>query len=170
MSILTVFLLIIYSVYKLNTMIGIKDYKIQMQNFENYYSHTDEWGSDNGFTLAACLTAYDGSREVIEDPSIGQLKFYRKGWSNSEGVDYFSEIASRPCMEEELLGNTEDTSFYKAARSSISDIVMYGPKMKCPVNRDQMELWGHYDTTETNNIMVVFEKCDNSTSTIQCKS
>ena len=73
-------------------------------------------------------------------------------------------------MEEELLGNTEDTSFYKAARSSISDIVMYGPKMKCPVNRDQMELWGHYDTTETNNIMVVFEKCDNSTSTIQCKS
>ena len=77
-----------------------------MQNFENYYSHTDTWGASDGFTLAACVTAYDGSSEVIEDPSVGQLKFYKKSWSGSAEMAPFSEIASRACTQDELLGKT----------------------------------------------------------------
>ena len=77
-----------------------------MQNFENYYSHTDTWGASDGFTLAACVTAYDGSSEVIEDPSVGQLKFYRKGWAASGGDDYFVELDQRACTQDELLGKT----------------------------------------------------------------
>ena len=31
-------------------------------------------------------------------------------------------------------------------------------------------MWGNYDTVDTANLMAVFDKCDNSTSSIVCKS
>ena len=99
-------LLLMYSAYKLNTMVNFSDYKIRMQENENYFQHTDQWGAKNDFALAACVTAYDGSSEDIEDPSIGKLKFYMKGWASSGGDDYFVELDQRACTQDELLGKT----------------------------------------------------------------
>ena len=33
-----------------------------------------------------------------------------------------------------------------------------------------MELWGNYDSPDVRNIMIVFEKCNNETSEVRCKS
>ena len=71
MSLFTIFLLIFYSAYKLNTMFSFADYKIQQQELERYYNHTEAWGKNDSFAIAAAITAYDGGGELIEDPSIG---------------------------------------------------------------------------------------------------
>ena len=44
------------------------------------------------------ITAYDGNREPVEDPSYGVLKPYYKTWGfGYEG--FFQEIPTRPCTE-----------------------------------------------------------------------
>ena len=46
--------------------------------------------------MAAGLTAFDGSRESIEDESIGTVKFYLKSWQNEEELN-LTELDSAPC-------------------------------------------------------------------------
>ena len=82
MSLLTLFLLLFYAGYKLNKMISFKDYKVQTRDYEDYYEADEQWGYMDEFALAAGVTSYDGSSDPIEDPSIGQLKFYRKAWQD----------------------------------------------------------------------------------------
>ena len=82
----------------------------------------------------------------------------------------FEELESRPCSQEELLGESPESNFYESNPNSVSDIVRYGPKMRCPVKQKELALWGNYDTTEAQNIMIVFEKCDPDLSPVPCKN
>ena len=45
--------------------------------------------------------------------------------------------------------------------------------MNCLDEKDDLKLWGNYDTSSARNLMIVFEKCDNATmssSQEPCKS
>ena len=65
--------------------------------FEYHYdSSSFSFGTDKGFAVAAGLTAFDGSRESIEDESIGTVKFYLKSWQNEEELN-LTELESAPC-------------------------------------------------------------------------
>ena len=70
-----------------------------MKEYENFFDFVDEWGQGDDFALAGGVTAYDGGGEPLDDPSIGQVKFYRKGWSSGfiEPTGMFKEIETRPC-------------------------------------------------------------------------
>ena len=52
----------------------------------------------------------------------------------------------------------------------MSDLNLYGNRLKCPENKTDLEIMGNYDSSAAANVMVVLEKCDNKTSTITCKS
>ena len=42
--------------------------------------------------------------------------------------------------------------------------------MRCVVDKQDLVMWGNYDSAEARNIMIVFETCDPETSSITCKS
>lgn len=46
----------------------------------------------------------------------------------------------------------------------------YYGKMKCVDELQGTEIFGSYNTEKASNLMIVFEKCNNNTATVQCKS
>ena len=52
----------------------------------------------------------------------------------------------------------------------MSDLKLYGNRLKCPENKTDLVVMGNFDSSAAANVMVVLEKCDNKTSTITCKS
>ena len=42
--------------------------------------------------------------------------------------------------------------------------------MKCINKMDDISMWGNYDLPNGANLMIVFEKCNNATSAVTCKS
>ena len=60
--------------------------------------------------------------------------------------------------------------FYEPAKSALKDIDNYGGKLQCIDNIDDLRLWGNYNTPDTRNLMIVFDKCNNATSPVICKS
>ena len=84
----------------------------------------------------------------------------------------FRELETRDCRDDEFNSTDfeENYTFYPPTRSAESDIKIYGPKMKCLENTDDVKLWGNYDSTTARNIMVVFERCNATTNKDGCKS
>ena len=79
-SIMTVVVMLVYGVYKMTNLVTYSDYAIQMHTKEHFFNDTDAFGSEQEFWLAGGVTAWDGSSLDITDPSIGQVKFYKKDW------------------------------------------------------------------------------------------
>ena len=48
--------------------------------------------------MAAAITSFDGKSESIEDPEIGEIKFYLKQWGvdGAPGIN-FIPVSTRPC-------------------------------------------------------------------------
>ena len=58
---------------------------------------------DDGFFIAAALTAYDSETESIEDPKYGKLLFNLNGWYSTEegGIDnYHYVLDDESCTDE----------------------------------------------------------------------
>ena len=51
-----------------------------MQIHENQYENNATFGYSDGFMVAAAVTAFDGSSVNIQDPEVGEVKFYLKSW------------------------------------------------------------------------------------------
>ena len=74
--------------------------------------------------IAAAVTSYDSSPKEIEDPDIGTLKMYLKGWDNydeeTNGAVVWTEMKLRPC--ESLLndaeGSNQNSPFFKTHPNS----------------------------------------------------
>jgi len=120
------------------------------------------------------IIAYDGRGEPLEDPSVGQIRFYIKSWGeNSFSDDLMSEIETRPCDSQDfndMEGSNKETNFFATSRLSDLDLKSYGTRLRCIVDRSKLQLWGNYDTTETANLVAAFDRCNNSTSPVTCKS
>lgn len=67
-------------------------------------------------------------------------------------------------------GSNKQTDFFATSRLSDRDLKSYGTRLRCIVDPTKLKLWGNFDTTETANLIAAFDRCDNSTSTITCKS
>ena len=81
------------------------------------------------------ITAYDGNRESIEDPSYGVVKPYYKTWGiKGDSGTHFEELPTRECSEAEfhINGRTDSkSSFFKPASNQESDIAFYYKKLRC---------------------------------------
>ena len=90
-----------------------------------------------GLTFAFALTAYDGDKEPIEDPSIGVLKPYYRTWGlkgDTVGTS-FDPLPERACNEAEL--HIDDTvtanqsPWYQPHPNYLSDLGWLNKKLKC---------------------------------------
>ena len=85
------------------------DYEIQMTKMDLEYSETDQLTLKHGFYVAAGLSDYKNNDTIYDDPSYGQIKFYRKSWGlknqtalrsfddEDEGFIKWDELKSRTC-------------------------------------------------------------------------
>ena len=47
----------------------------------------------------------------------------------------------------------------------------FAANLKCLSNPERdLKLWGNYGTTRASNLVIVFDRCDNATSKVVCKS
>lgn len=51
--------MVFYASWKLLTMFTKTDYKVQVYDLESFYDYEAYFGVDDGFIVAAALTAYD---------------------------------------------------------------------------------------------------------------
>ena len=113
--------------------------------------------------MAAAVTNFDGNPEEIEDPEIGEVRFYLKQWGideNKSGIS-FKPVMSRPCEEEDFnLGTSlsHESSFFPVDSVSLKDLKSYSAMMKC-LDTNSTEIFGSYNTDKASNFMIVFEKC-----------
>ena len=84
---------------------------------------------DQGFQVAACVTSYDGSSKVIEDPTIGELKMYTKAWDSldpeTNGNILWTDLKTHLCKPEDfnnVEGSNKNSKFFKTDPVSESDI------------------------------------------------
>ena len=85
-SILSVFTIILmgsYAYIKLVKLLRYQDYVINESYREHFYETSFTFSQADGFQVAAAVTNFDGNPEEIEDPEIGEVKFYLKQW----GID-----------------------------------------------------------------------------------
>ena len=73
---------------------------------EDAISFDYKFDSDDGFFVAAALTAYDEEEDIIEEERYGELVIEHYGWGNEEDPDYVGEessnIDNHYCSEQEL--------------------------------------------------------------------
>ena len=99
---MTVFLVSLYAIYKLHTLVNFGEYKVQERYQLEYHDPLDQFGSEEGFAFAMGLTDFNSSGkeplEPIEDPSIGSIRFFAKNWGDQAPYDDFlHELDSKPC-------------------------------------------------------------------------
>lgn len=81
---------------------------MQLREIRKFYEGTDQLDVSDGLMFAAGLTEYDGSSDIIEDPSVGRLVFLWKRWGLNKGSKS-NEIETRPCTEADF-NNVEDSN------------------------------------------------------------
>ena len=108
-------ILLTYAGFKLSQLVGYEDYKVQLREINQFYEDTDKLEASDGLMIAAGLTAYDGSSEVIEDQTVGRLVFYWKRWGLHKLAGN-NEIETRLCKEDDFNdvdGSNEKSLFFK---------------------------------------------------------
>ena len=96
-TILMLVTLLIYGSFKLIILYELSDYSITIAVQEYFFDLTQPFTDKDGFAIAATITAYDGSPEVIEDEEYATLEFYLKYWGQPQlglGFD-FKKLKSR---------------------------------------------------------------------------
>lgn len=84
LSLLTITALGSYAVYKMTILMDYKDYKINESVKDYFYDAEFTFSEADGFHVAAAVTSFDGNADSIEDPEIGEIKFYLKQWGQEE--------------------------------------------------------------------------------------
>ena len=118
---------------------------------EDAISFDYKFGSDDGFFVAAALTAYDEEEDIIEEERYGELVIEHYGWGNEEDPDYFGDedrsIGNHYCSEQELglkEGDSE-TLLYETHPTSKLDVKRYRKKFKC-IEKENLVIWGNYNS------------------------
>ena len=90
MSILTQLIILTFAMYKLAEMSDNAEYQVLTSRKDYFYDLTDDVNYEQAnFVIAAAVTDYDGNQEDITDPSIGEIKFYKKRWGGALRGGFF---------------------------------------------------------------------------------
>ena len=103
MSLITLVVIVSYSAYKIISLGTLEEYKVQVRYKDNFYDKTDVFGSiESDFFVAAgllspSLKGESGDLKSAIDPQIGELKFFLRGWSNTnDDTDNFFFLREIP--------------------------------------------------------------------------
>ena len=84
-SLLNIFIVVIYAIYKFQDLITYNDYRLTKQTMENFYEETDAFTAKDGLGLAFGILDLNPSSDLSVDPEVGYLKLYYKIWDNVKG-------------------------------------------------------------------------------------
>ena len=173
LTIITFILILGYGLFKITDLLEYKDFKLLKFEKENFYDMREPFTNKDGLMVAAAITGYNSNTEPVEDPEVGEIKFYQKLWdvANTEATEtiQFIEIPSHPCTADDFAENNSDNPlFFPNKPTSKADMDIHWRKLKC-INRDQeLLMYGRYESQAASNLMIVFEKCDENKRT--CKT
>ena len=173
LSFFTLFLVLVYGFIKFGDLMEYKDYKVFEIKEENYFKDSDKFTSNDGFNIAAGIFGFE--ENFKEDPEVGTVKFYLKFWDTenqeTHGAIQFKEVKTRPCQISDFndpQGSNSESRFYASDYYTYERTKNFSHLFKCLDNDEELTTFGSYDTNVAANLMIVFEKCDESVST--CKS
>jgi len=75
----------------------------------------------------------------------------------------FTELPTVPCKDITSFGKDgeeEKQLFNPLSPDSIEQFNIYGPKLLCLKNTDDLRIKGNYDSSRAAQLMVIFEKCN----------
>ena len=102
LSVLTIIVMLSFASYKMSVLLTQSDYKVLERSEADYFESTDEFGVAQHFQVAAGLTTFDNTSEVLDDPAYGTLKFYSVSWNDTSGGNQFRELKTRFCSKDDL--------------------------------------------------------------------
>ena len=85
-SLLLIFTILTFSLYKLTIILDKSDYIIINEEHDDDIDEDFVFSTDDGFQIAAGVVGGE------LDPEIGQIKFYLKRWSEESHEVFFDEI------------------------------------------------------------------------------
>ena len=118
---------------------------------ESAISSDYKFGADDGFFVAAALTAYDLNEEITEEERYGELVIEHYGWGyDGNYIEKSVNIENHFCSEEELglkIGGS-GSILYETVEANKIDVIRYRKKFKC-VAREDSVIWGNYNSEKT---------------------
>ena len=91
----------LFTVSSISTWYRLEEVNIFQALSENEIDFTETFGPDQGFFVAAALTAYDSNTEIIEEARYGELviDFYGWGYSDELGDAQKLPLSYHPCSD-----------------------------------------------------------------------
>ena len=128
---------------------------------ENKIDFNFKFTADDGFFMAAALTAYDTETEIIEREEYGELAIELYGWGYDGGIGFSkpAPIDYHYCSDEELgFVQGPNTSIFPIFSSSVAEVQLYRKKFKC-FKKESAELWGDFNSARAQQLTVKFKMC-----------
>lgn len=111
------------------------------------------------------MTKYDSNPEIIEEKRFGELVIEHYGWGNTEGLGLERKALDAHYCSDAELGLAPDpdniSSIYPIFESSKKEVEMWKKKFKC-IPREDLIIWGDYNSAKAQQISIKFEMCDNT--------
>ena len=159
-SILYIIMVCVFLYSKCATWLADSSIKINMTMIDGMIDQKDVFGNEQGFFVAAAITAYDSETEVPKDlHRYGELVFERQSFGiDEQGETYNRKIAMETdyCTDEEL--GLVDESEYHVHSTYEKEIQLWKRKFKC-AKPDDYYLSGNYHTSEGNLFNIGFKRC-----------
>ena len=99
-------MILYYASYQVHLMRERKDYQANLEVYEYEYGPNESFSSsDLGFHIAAGLSDYtaENKDKIIEDPTYGEIVFFRKEWNNTESTRInWSRVAYKQCEKNDF--------------------------------------------------------------------
>ena len=141
LSLFTVVIVLIYGSFKIQQLVDLEDYKVQLRQEDDAFGETEKFGFDEGFVVAAgILSAFEWEDEStpVEEvpPEIGAFGFYIKHFSQEAGL-HWTKVPTRPCTAKDFDFDPDesnpDSLFLKTVRTR-GDVKDFGLFLLCAVN------------------------------------
>ena len=144
-TVILAFIVLIFAIVKLNVLIERTEYDVIIESFEYNFDQNNQFGLDDGFAIAAAITAYDSNESSIEDDRIGTIQFYLKHWTGTQ-IFGFSRLKQRPCTTQDF--GTDETSQYGfyPLNKKMAGFTHFERKMKCI--DEPFQIWGDYNSDD----------------------
>ena len=124
------------------------DVDIMSAQKDHAIDHTQPFtAQQDGFFVAAALTAYDDNTEIIEDKRYGEIYFEHYGWGNDgDSGSKAVKLEQHYCSDEELgLTESPDSLIFPIQEQALSTVTFYKKKFKC-IDEDDLVIWGDYNS------------------------
>ena len=113
--------------------------------------------------MAVAFSDFDNEREYDLDPSFGSLVFMTTEWKtfpNGKTIDTETILPSHACSAQELgLDRDSENDFHVAPKNRF-DVARYKKKFRC-LRKEDLKIYGTYDTAKTRLINVYLAQCEN---------